>query len=110
MYAVGSFRNFEQTVMQAVIDKSVFARQDLQDEASLGIVAPQMRSLGTSEGHTQGMKRLTGLLNKLFRLLRPFLIWFFNAVESKGFSSSKLQRSSLDTDIIAPQLSNSPQY
>lgn len=53
---------------------------------------------------------LTGLLSKLFRLLRPFLMWFFNAVESSGFNNSKLQRSSPETDIIAPQLSNSPQY
>lgn len=46
----------------------------------------------------------------LFRLLRPFLIWFFSAVESRGFSNSKLQRSSPETDMMAPQLSNSPQY
>lgn len=52
----------------------------------------------------------TGLFSMLWRLLRPFLIWLFNALESSGFSSSKLQSNSPDTDITAPQLSNSPQY
>lgn len=37
-------------------------------------------------------------------------MWFFKALESRGFRSSKLQSSSSDTDITAPQLSNSPQY
>lgn len=46
----------------------------------------------------------------LFRSFLPFLIWFFRAVESSGLSSSKLHSSSPDTDIMAPQLSNSPQY
>lgn len=46
----------------------------------------------------------------LLRLFRPFLMWFFRAVESKGFNNSKEQRSSPETDMIAPQLSNSPQY
>lgn len=55
-------------------------------------------------------KGLTGLFIKLFRSFRPFLMWFFRAVESKGFNSSKLQSNSPETDMIAPQLSNSPQY
>lgn len=42
--------------------------------------------------------------------LLPFLMWLFRALESRGFSSSKLHRSSEETDITAPQLSNSPQY
>ena len=46
----------------------------------------------------------------LCRLVLLFLIWLFNALESRGLSSSKLQSSSPDTDITAPQLSNSPQY
>jgi hypothetical protein len=46
----------------------------------------------------------------LFRLLRPFLMWFFKALESNGLRSSKLQSNSADTDMMAPQLSNSPQY
>jgi hypothetical protein len=37
-------------------------------------------------------------------------MWLFSALESSGFSSSKLQRSSGEMDIMAPQLSNSPQY
>lgn len=44
------------------------------------------------------------------RSLRPFLMCLFNAVESNGFNSSKLQSNSEDTDMTAPQLSNSPQY
>ena len=55
-------------------------------------------------------KERTGLFSMLFLLLRPFLMWLFKALESNGFSSSKLQRSSPDTDMTAPQLSNSPQY
>lgn len=43
-------------------------------------------------------------------LFLPFLMWLFSALESNGLSSSKLQRSSADTDMTAPQLSNSPQY
>lgn len=53
---------------------------------------------------------LTGLFSIWFLLFLPFLIWLFNAFESSGFSNSKLQRSSEDTDMTAPQLSNSPQY
>lgn len=37
-------------------------------------------------------------------------MWLFSALESSGFNSSKLHRSSADTDMTAPQLSNSPQY
>lgn len=54
--------------------------------------------------------RHTGLLSIELRLFLPFLIWLFSADESSGFRSSKLQRSSEDTDMTAPQLSNSPQY
>lgn len=54
--------------------------------------------------------QLTGELMKFFRLFRCFLMWFFNPLESSGFRSSKLHNSSDDTDITAPQLSNSPQY
>lgn len=43
-------------------------------------------------------------------LFLPFLMWLFRALESRGFRSSKLQSSSEDTDMTAPQLSNSPQY
>lgn len=43
-------------------------------------------------------------------LFRPFLMWLFKALESSGLSNSKLQSSSDDTDMTAPQLSNSPQY
>lgn len=50
-----------------------------------------------------------GLLSIELRLFLPFLIWLFSADESSGFRSSKLQRSSEDTDMTAPQLSNSPQ-
>lgn len=46
----------------------------------------------------------------LWRLFRLFLIWLFNALESSGLRSSKLQSNSPDTDMTAPQLSNSPQY
>lgn len=46
----------------------------------------------------------------LLRLFRPFLMWLFNALESRGLSSSKLHSNSPETDITAPQLSNSPQY
>lgn len=53
---------------------------------------------------------LTGLLSICCRLLRPFLMWLLRALESRGFRSSKLQSSSAETDITAPQLSNSPQY
>lgn len=52
----------------------------------------------------------TGLIRALLRLFRPFLMWLFRALESKGLRSSKLQRSSEETLITAPQLSNSPQY
>jgi hypothetical protein len=58
----------------------------------------------------QYLVELTGLLSMLFRLLRPFLMWFFKALESNGLRSSKLQSNSADTDMMAPQLSNSPQY
>lgn len=58
----------------------------------------------------KGNKKLTGLFNMLFRLFLPFLIWLFKALESSGFNSSKLQSNSPETDMIAPQLSNSPQY
>lgn len=43
-------------------------------------------------------------------LFLPFLIWLLRALESRGLRSSKLQSSSEDTDMTAPQLSNSPQY
>lgn len=43
-------------------------------------------------------------------LFLPFLIWLFSALESSGLSSSKLQSNSFETDMTAPQLSNSPQY
>lgn len=46
----------------------------------------------------------------LLRLFLPFLMWLFSATESRGLSNSKLQRSSAETDMTAPQLSNSPQY
>ena len=55
-------------------------------------------------------KRLTGLFSIFCLLFRPFLMWLFKALESSGFRSSKLHSSSLDTDMTAPQLSNSPQY
>jgi hypothetical protein len=57
-----------------------------------------------------GERQLTGLLSMLFRSFRPFLIWLFNCAESRGFNNSKLHSSSPETDMIAPQLSNSPQY
>lgn len=53
---------------------------------------------------------LTGLLSICWRLFRPFLMWLFRALESRGLRSSKLQSNSDDTDMTAPQLSNSPQY
>ena len=53
---------------------------------------------------------LTGLLSMFCLLLRPFLMWLFKALESRGLSSSKLHNSSSETAITAPQLSNSPQY
>lgn len=37
-------------------------------------------------------------------------MWLFSALESSGLRSSKLQSSAEDTDMTAPQLSNSPQY
>jgi hypothetical protein len=37
-------------------------------------------------------------------------MWLFSALESRGLSSSKLQSNSEETDMTAPQLSNSPQY
>lgn len=46
----------------------------------------------------------------VFLLFLPFLMWLFKALESSGLSSSKLQSSSDETDMTAPQLSNSPQY
>lgn len=52
----------------------------------------------------------TGLLSICCLLFRPFLMWLFKAFESRGFKSSKLQSSSDETDMTAPQLSNSPQY
>jgi hypothetical protein len=52
----------------------------------------------------------TGLFRMWFLLLRPFLMWFLRAFESSGLSSSKLHSSSDETDMTAPQLSNSPQY
>lgn len=52
----------------------------------------------------------TGLLSICCRLLRPFLMWLLRALESSGFRSSKLHSNSEDTDMTAPQLSNSPQY
>lgn len=45
---------------------------------------------------------LTGLFSMCWRLLRPFLIWLFKALESRGLRSSKLQSNSADTDITAP--------
>jgi hypothetical protein len=54
--------------------------------------------------------RHTGLLSIWFRLFLPFLMWCLRAFESSGLSSSKLHKSSVDTDMTAPQLSNSPQY
>jgi len=57
-----------------------------------------------------GDVKLTGLLSICWRLLRPFLMWLLRALESRGLSNSKLHRSSADTDMTAPQLSNSPQY
>jgi hypothetical protein len=53
---------------------------------------------------------LTGLLSMFWRSFRPFLIWRLRALESSGFSNSKLHNSSPETDMTAPQLSNSPQY
>lgn len=52
----------------------------------------------------------TGELSMLWRLFLLFLIWLFSALESRGLRSSKLQSSSPETDMTAPQLSNSPQY
>lgn len=91
-----------------VIERSTTANEN----GILGTVAPRhgTRLEWKSEKKQRGFGRLTGLLNMLFLLLRPFLMWFFRAVESRGFKSSKLQRSSPETDMIAPQLSNSPQY
>lgn len=54
--------------------------------------------------------RHTGLFSICCLLFRPFLMWLFNALESRGFKSSKLHNSSEETDMTAPQLSNSPQY
>lgn len=54
--------------------------------------------------------RHTGLFSICCLLFRPFLMWLFNALESRGFKSSKLHNNSEETDMTAPQLSNSPQY
>lgn len=58
----------------------------------------------------QGHKLLTGELSMLWRLFLLFLIWLLSALESSGFSNSKLHSNSPETDMTAPQLSNSPQY
>lgn len=55
-------------------------------------------------------RKHTGLLSRVCLFLRSALMCCFKALESSGFSSSKLQRSSAETDMTAPQLSNSPQY
>lgn len=52
----------------------------------------------------------TGELSMLWRLFLLFLMWLFSALESRGLRSSKLQSNSPETDMTAPQLSNSPQY
>lgn len=82
------------------------------DTESLKALSRHRGRLGVDQSlyHNLVQSRLTGLFNILFLLLRPFLMWLFSALESSGLSSSKLQRSSLETDITAPQLSNSPQY
>lgn len=45
-----------------------------------------------------------------WRLFLPFLMWLFSALESSGFRSSNEHKSSPETLMTAPQLSNSPQY
>ena len=65
-------------------------------------------SVGSSPLRVQ--EQLTGLFSIFCRIVRPFLIWLLRALESRGLRSSKLQRSSPETDMTAPQLSNSPQY
>jgi hypothetical protein len=52
----------------------------------------------------------TGEFSMLCRLFLLFLICCFSALESRGLRSSKLHSNSAETDITAPQLSNSPQY
>lgn len=67
---------------------------------------PGISAMNSAFDHVQH----TGLFNMLCLLFLPFLMWLLRALESSGFKSSKLQRSSADTDMTAPQLSNSPQY
>jgi hypothetical protein len=66
--------------------------------------------LGVSAEALFELLELTGLFNIFWRLLFAFFMWCFKALESSGFNNSKLHSNSAETDMTAPQLSNSPQY
>lgn len=78
---------------------------------TLGVeVRGLQKTIRKSNHKIRRLEEHTGLLSMLLRRCLPFLICVLRAAESRGFSSSKLHRSSVETAMTAPQLSNSPQY
>lgn len=76
----------------------------------VSIAMDKIRSPGWFKFQDPLEARHTGELSMLWRLFLLFLMWLLSALESRGLRSSKLQSSSPETDMTAPQLSNSPQY
>lgn len=101
-----NFCTAERHVALASMQKRCEYRSD-----TLGVeVGGLQRCVSKSNHKTDVRHKLTGLLSMLLRRCLPFLMCVLRAAESSGLSSSKLHRSSVETAMTAPQLSNSPQY